>query len=88
MYPKSRKVEAGQGMVEYIIIVALIALAGIAAFSLFGESVRGQTAQMAKQVAGVNDSTGKAVSTAAAAAAVTKADTNVTLGNYDAQDTP
>lgn len=33
----------GQGMTEYIIIVALIAVAAIGVYSAFGDIVRGQT---------------------------------------------
>lgn len=32
----------GQSMIEYVIIVALIAVAGIAIYGLFGDTVRGQ----------------------------------------------
>ena len=39
-------------MTEYIIIVAVIALAGIAAFSYFGKTVRNQTAAMSESLAG------------------------------------
>lgn len=39
-------------MTEYIIIVALIAIAAIAAFSYFGKSIRTQTAAMSESVAG------------------------------------
>jgi type IV pilus assembly protein PilA len=34
---------AGQGMTEYIIIVALIAVAAIGVYTAFGDIVRGQT---------------------------------------------
>jgi Flp pilus assembly pilin Flp len=50
------KRQAGQGMTEYIIIVALIAVAAIGVYSLFGQSIRGQVASLASEVAG--DSTG------------------------------
>lgn len=39
-------------MTEYIIIVAVIALAAIAAFSYFGKTVRNQTAAMSESLAG------------------------------------
>lgn len=39
-------------MVEYLIIVMVVALASIAAYSFFGQELRGQTAQMAVQVSG------------------------------------
>lgn len=44
--------QRGQGMVEYIIIVALIAIAAIAVFTFFGSTVRSQVGGMAKELAG------------------------------------
>ncbi|MFO1427977.1 MAG: hypothetical protein U1F11_13595 [Steroidobacteraceae bacterium] len=46
---------AGQGMTEYIIIVALIAIAAIGVYTAFGDIVRGQTSVAAAALAG-NDS--------------------------------
>ncbi|GAA0743804.1 pilus assembly protein [Ideonella azotifigens] len=42
----------GQGMTEYIIIVALIAVAAIGVYNLFGATVRNQTAGMAAALGG------------------------------------
>jgi Tfp pilus assembly protein PilE len=42
----------GQGMTEYIIIVALIAIGAIAVYLAFGDVVRGQTATIAATLAG------------------------------------
>ena len=42
----------GQGMTEYIIIVALIAVAAIGVYNYFGRTVRNQTAAMAAGLAG------------------------------------
>jgi Flp pilus assembly pilin Flp len=42
----------GQGMTEYIIIVALIAIAAIGVYSFFGQTVRQQTAGMAQELSG------------------------------------
>ena len=47
----SRK-QRGQGMTEYIIIVALIAIAAIGVFTFFGGTVRAQVAAMAGELAG------------------------------------
>lgn len=47
-----RSRQAGQGMTEYIIIVALIAIAAIAAFTYFGGDVRAQVGGMANELAG------------------------------------
>lgn len=46
--------QSGQGMTEYIIIVALIAVAAIAVYQLFGATIRNQTAGIAQEVAGQN----------------------------------
>lgn len=45
----------GQGMTEYIIIVALIAIAGITIFSLFGQQIKGVIFGMGNQLAGKED---------------------------------
>ncbi|MDX3895768.1 hypothetical protein [Pusillimonas sp.] len=60
-HPRQR----GQGMTEYIIIVALVAVAAIAVYQLFGQVVRSQTAAMARELAGED---GTAQSQAAQAA--------------------
>lgn len=49
--------QRGQGMTEYIIIVALIAVAAIGAFRYFGQTARSQVAAAAQEVAGENGST-------------------------------
>lgn len=62
----------GQGMTEYLVILGLIAIAAIAVFSFFGQTLRSQVAGMAQEVGG---KTGTAEVTAAQAAA-TKASGN------------
>lgn len=49
-----RRKASGQGMTEYIIIVALIAVAAIGVYSAFGDIVRGQTSVAASALAGSN----------------------------------
>jgi Flp pilus assembly pilin Flp len=49
--------QLGQGMTEYIIIVALIAIAGIAIFTLFGDVIREQMGIMTEELAGDTDQT-------------------------------
>ncbi|SDD69144.1 hypothetical protein [Aquimonas voraii] len=76
----------GQGMTEYIIIVALIAIAAIAVFSLFGGTVRSQMAGMAQEMGGTsaNAQVGKATNAGNTAAQVANAaHNNTNLGNYD-----
>lgn len=64
--------QQGQGMTEYIIIVALIAVAAIATYQLFGTTIRNQTAAMAMEVAG-HDGTAAIEAAGAAADAAEKA---------------
>ena len=47
-----RRCQGGQGMTEYIIIVALIAVAAIGVYKAFGNVVRGQTSVAASTLAG------------------------------------
>lgn len=47
--------QRGQGMTEYIIIVALIAIAAIGVFTFFGGTVRSQVAGMAQELSGKQD---------------------------------
>ena len=53
---KSLARQCGQAMTEYIIIVALVAVAAIAVYQLFGQVVRSQTAAMAKELSGEDGS--------------------------------
>lgn len=56
MKQKWRNKQAGQGMTEYVIIVALVAVAAIAVYQSFGQVIRAQTAAMAKEIAGEDGS--------------------------------
>ena len=49
---QQRRRQRGQGMTEYIIIVALIAVAAIAVYQFFGQTIRSQTAGIALEVSG------------------------------------
>ena len=49
---KLGKKQSGQGMTEYIIIVALIAVAAIAVVGIFGDVVRNQFYNMTAALAG------------------------------------
>ncbi len=73
--------QLGQGMTEYIIIVALIAVAAIAAFQFFGQTIRSQTSGIANEVSG--QSAGDAIKEAKAAAdATTNQRKSKGLGTY------
>ncbi len=71
LHLKPKSAQRGQGMTEYIIIVALIAVAAIGAFTYFGQTIRSQTAGIANEVAGQSATTQiQAAGTAANEAAV------------------
>jgi Flp pilus assembly pilin Flp len=78
--------QAGQGMTEYIIIVALIAVAAIGVYSYFGQTLRQQTAGMAAEMSGQSakssvDAAQKAAGDASKSAASTKS-----LSSYGSAD--
>lgn len=84
-----RKKSRGQGMTEYIVIVALIAVAAIAIYQLFGATIRNQTAGVAMEVAGKNGSAAIAQAGTAAGKAETAAKdpTKGSLSTYGDQAT-
>jgi Flp pilus assembly pilin Flp len=59
---KSQK-RAGQGMVEYIIIVAIIALAAIAIFGVFGDTIRAKMGGAVTQLGGDDSAKQQALQT-------------------------
>jgi len=73
----------GQGMMEYIIIVALIAIAAIGVYSAFGQTVRNQTAGMAKELSGNQADTTLARDSANAAAGRANDPQKIGLGRYN-----
>ena len=83
MYILARKIDQrGQGMTEYIIIVALIAIAAIAVYQYFGNTVRNQTAAVAKELAGSDGTPQKTAAQTAATAAATEANTKRNLDTF------
>ncbi|HTH43986.1 MAG TPA: pilus assembly protein [Oxalicibacterium sp.] len=78
----------GQGMTEYIIIVALIAVAAIGVYSMFGQTIRGQVAGLAGEVAGTGASAGKSTASTAAGNAATKAAEGKGMASYDSGNAP
>lgn len=82
MMIKNKLSQRGQGMTEYIIIVALIAIAAIAVYQYFGNTVRNQTAAIASELAGANGTDAKEAAQAAAATAATEAVTKRNLDTY------
>lgn len=78
------KRQRGQGMTEYIIIVALIAVAAIGVYSYFGSAVRNQTAALANEVAGKDSATQITAAGTAATSAATSAGQAKGLSNFNA----
>jgi Flp pilus assembly pilin Flp len=74
--------QAGQGMTEYIIIVALIAVAAIGVYSFFGNTIRNQTAGMAKEMAGEKADTAQGKARETATKAAESGEKKATLGTY------
>ncbi len=77
---------AGQGMTEYIIIVALIAIAAIGTYSLLGQTVRTQTAGLALEIAGQSAQPAITSAGTAAAQSQTNAIQRKGLDNYEANN--
>jgi Flp pilus assembly pilin Flp len=78
---RTRRTQLGQGMTEYIIIVALIAVAAIGVYSYFGETIRHQTAGMAQEMSGQNAQSEQDKAKTAAGQASAKSG-KATLGTY------
>lgn len=74
--------QSGQGMTEYIVIVALIAVAAIATYQFFGQTVRSQMAGIAQEVSGQTADTAIEAAQGTADAAVAEGGTVKGLDNY------
>ncbi|MCP3671727.1 MAG: hypothetical protein GY814_15115 [Gammaproteobacteria bacterium] len=77
--------QLGQGMTEYIIIVALIAIAAIAVYGFFGDTIRGQMGAMTQELSGADGSTSLDKATTAGAAAGSTASDSKKLNSYTGQ---
>jgi len=76
----------GQGMTEYIVIVALIGVAAIGAYSFLGQSIRGATAGLALEIAGEDAKAGIDEAKKASDEAVQSSQTKATLKEYNASN--
>ena len=74
----------GQGMTEYIIIVALIAIAAIAVYQIFGDTVRSQVGSMTQELAG-QDGTALNQQAVTRSASATTGAGNKTLADFAGQ---
>jgi len=79
------KKQFGQGMTEYLIIVALIAVSAIGVYGLMGSTIRNQVASMTAELGGRsgNAATNSAKTSAAAALSVAKDNDRVNLSTFN-----
>jgi len=75
--------QLGQGMTEYIIIVALIAIAAIAVYGFFGDTIRGQVGAMTAELAGGDSSGAKSAADTAGGNANEEGGKAKTLSNFN-----
>lgn len=73
----------GQGMTEYIIVVALISVAAIGVYTLFGQAIRNQTAGLALEVAGQDAAAAIGAARSNAITARSNANNRKGLDNYN-----
>jgi uncharacterized membrane protein len=82
---KVRGRQHGQGMSEYIIITALVAVAGIGLFAAFGDVLQNQMAGMSREMAGQSGQQDITDAQAAATTAQSRAAQADSLANYNQQ---
>ena len=78
---RNRRV-AGQGLTEYIVIVALVAIAAVAAVSFFGAAVKGQFVQLGGELLGAPETSGIEAAESEALPAAQEKNGASTLGDY------
>jgi Flp pilus assembly pilin Flp len=81
LYMKANQL--GQGMTEYIIIVALIAVSAIGVYSFFGQTIRNQVAGLSAEISGQDASNQIKEAQTSADSASTVADKDYNLSNYN-----
>lgn len=72
----------GQGLTEYIIIVALVAVAAIWAASFFGDTVKANFVALGSELTGAAQYDAEAETSTALQRAETTVSTETNLGNY------
>lgn len=73
----------GQGMTEYIVVVAVVAVAAIGVYSMLGQTIRNQTAGIAQEISGNDAGAALNAASSSAASARTQANTRKDLKNYN-----
>jgi hypothetical protein len=82
---RGRSRQRGQGMSEYIIITALVAVAGIGLFAAFGDTLQNQMAGMSREMAGRAATTHNTNAGASATTARNRAAQADNLSTYNTQ---
>lgn len=75
--------QKGQGMTEYIIIVALIAVSAIGVYSFFGQTIRNQVAGLSAEMSGKDSQTQIDAAKVSSTDANNVAKEDYNLGNYN-----
>lgn len=82
---RTRNHQRGQGMSEYIIITALVAVAGIGLFAAFGDVLQNQMAGMSREMAGQSATQDISDAQASATTAQNRAAQTDSLSTYNQQ---
>ena len=80
--------QRGHGMTEYIVIVALIAVAAIGIYTLFGQTLRNQTAGLAMELSGQDAANAITSAQGNATTAQTTANVRKGLDNFNLSNRP
>lgn len=88
MQSTSGRRQRGQGMTEYVIVVALVAVAAIGVYTLFGQTLRNQTAGLAMELSGQDAAGSIANARGNASGAAAGANQRKGLDTYNAGNRP
>ncbi len=58
-YARKRRTSGGQAILEYIIVIALVAVAALTVLGLFGDRIRGLISSSTKAIGGETDDSNK-----------------------------
>jgi Flp pilus assembly pilin Flp len=83
-YPMKKTLrQRGEGVAEYIIVVALIAVASIGVYSMFGKAIHRQVAGLTGEVTGVEVPADEAPTMTAASDTTAKAAKTKSVASYE-----
>ncbi len=79
---RQRKSQLGQGMTEYIIIVALVAIGALGVYKYFSQTVNNTTAMAVQSLAGTSTATTRTAATDGGTGAGNAAAVKKTMANF------